>query len=97
LDNNASDNSTKLTELESGGWEWTSSAFVPFTGFEADPLYPEYSVDFFDGWHYVLKGSCPYTHPSMKRGSFRNYYQRQYRNMFAKFRLVKEEGESVAV
>jgi formylglycine-generating enzyme required for sulfatase activity len=91
------DNSTKLVALEDWGWEWTSTAFASFSGFAADPLYPEYSVDFFDGCHYVLKGSCPYTHPSIKRASFRNYYQRQYRNMFAKFRLVKEKGESVAV
>jgi dimethylhistidine N-methyltransferase len=86
--------SEKINKFDDGGWEWTSSEFAPFDdGFAADPLYPEYSVDFFDGCHYVLKGSCPYTHPSAKRASFRNYYQRQYRNMFAKFRIVKEEEE----
>ena len=89
--NNASTVKTKINGLENGGWEWTSTAFAPFKGFVADGLYPEYSVDFFDGCHYVLKGSCPYTHPSIRRTSFRNYYQFQYANMFAKFRLVKEK------
>lgn len=86
---------SKINGLESGGWEWTSTAFAPFDGFVADAMYPEYSVDFFDGCHYVLKGSCPYTHPSIRRTSFRNYYQRQYANMFAKFRLVKDEEEPI--
>jgi len=86
---------SKINGLESCGWEWTSTAFAPFKGFVADPLYSEYSVDFFDGCHYVLKGSCPYTHPSIRRTSFRNYYQRQYANMFAKFRIVKDDEPNV--
>ena len=77
--------------LMNDGFEWTSTEFAPFTGFEADPLYLEYSTDFFDGRHFVLKGSSPYTHPSVCRKSFRNYYQLQYPYMFAKFRVVKTE------
>lgn len=74
--------------LNEGGWEWTSSAFKPFEGFTADPLYPQYSSDFFDGIHFTLKGSSPYTHPSMRRDSFRNFYQDKYPFVFAKFRVV---------
>lgn len=77
-----------VVSLDAGGWEWTSSEFQPFSGFKPNPLYPEYSADFFDGCHYVLRGSSPYTHPSMHRESFRNYYQRQYAYMTAKFRVV---------
>lgn len=82
-----------VEDLEKGGWEWTSSCFDSFEGFKVDPLYPEYSVDFFDGFHYVLRGSSPYTHPSLKRRSFRNFYQRQYPWVMAKFRLVYDDDE----
>ncbi|KAH7372601.1 hypothetical protein KP509_17G012400 [Ceratopteris richardii] len=75
--------------LRDGGWEWTSTAFRGFPGFEAMPEYKEYSVDFFDGQHFVLKGSSPYTHPGLIRDSFRNFFQRQYRYVFAKFRCCK--------
>ena len=66
--------------------------FLPFllAGFSPDQMYPEYSVDFFDGAHFVLKGSSPYTHPSARRASFRNWYQKQYPYVFAKFRVVKD-------
>eukprot|EP00890_Picochlorum_soloecismus_P000873 jgi/Picsp_1/1787/NSC_05258-R1_duf323 domain protein len=74
--------------LNEGGWEWTSTAFKPFQGFTPDPLYPEYSSDFFDGVHFILKGSSPYTHPSIRRNSFRNFFQDKYPFVFAKFRLV---------
>lgn len=73
-----------------GGWEWTSTPFEPFPGFQAMKDYPEYSADFFDGVHYVLKGSSPVTHPAIIRDSFRNFYQRQYPYMFAKFRCCRE-------
>ena len=81
----------RLSQLDSGGWEWTSTPFEPFEGFQAMPDYPEYSTDFFDGKHYVLKGSSPYTDPAMTRPSFRNFYQAQYPYVFAKFRLVQRE------
>lgn len=78
-----------VDKLRSGGWEWTSSPFEPFTGFEKMLEYPEYSSDFFDGSHYVLKGASPVTHRCMWRDSFRNFYQRQYPYVFAKFRVCK--------
>ena len=31
------------------GWEWTSSQFAPFAGFEPFPFYAGYSANFFDG------------------------------------------------
>lgn len=74
--------------LKYNGWELTSTIFKPFSGFKECKDYPEYSVDFFDGLHYVLKGSSPYTPEMMVRDSFRNFYQGMYRYMIAKFRLV---------
>ncbi|KAL2621691.1 hypothetical protein R1flu_001896 [Riccia fluitans] len=78
-----------VQKMRDGGFEWTSSPFEGFPGFKPMPEYPEYSTDFFDGRHFVLKGSSPVTHPSMIRDSFRNYYQRQYRYVFAKFRCCR--------
>ena len=77
-----------MLQLREGGWEWTRTELAAFPGFEAEKSYPEYSTDFFDGVHYVLKGGSSVTHPSMLRDSFRNFYQRQYPFMFAKFRCV---------
>ena len=76
-----------LQELTSGGWEWTSTPFLPFEGFAPMPEYKEYSTDFFDANHFVLKGSSHVTLPSMVRQSFRNFYQAQYPFLFAKFRI----------
>eukprot|EP00850_Spirogloea_muscicola_P023678 SM000377S13799 [mRNA] locus=s377:32580:36264:+ [translate_table: standard] len=84
-----SDAGERVEALRCGGWEWTYSLFDSYPGFEAMPEYPEYSTDFFDGQHYVLKGSSPATHPSLHRDSFRNYFQKQYPYVFAKFRCCK--------
>ena len=43
-------------DLVGNGWEWTSTMFAPFDGFRPMASYPEYSADFFDGQHYVMKG-----------------------------------------
>lgn len=73
-----------------GGWEWTSTVFKPFDGFVVDSFYPEYSTDFFDDNHYVLRGCSAYTSFSLQRSTFRNFYQPQYPFVFAKFRVVFE-------
>jgi formylglycine-generating enzyme required for sulfatase activity len=81
-----------IAALDTGGWEWTATPLAPFdeAGFEVDRLYPEYSADFFDARHFVLRGSSPYSHPSLRRATFRNFYQAEYPFVLAKFRLVKE-------
>ena len=45
-----------IHDLFGNGWEWTSTVFAPFPGFEPMPSYPVYSADFFDGKHFVMKG-----------------------------------------
>ena len=62
---------------------------LPLAGFAPSPLYPEFSADFFDGEHFVLRGASPYTHPCLRRTSFRNFFQANYPFVFAKFRLVR--------
>ena len=44
-------------DLVGNGWEWTSTVFEGFPGFRPMASYPEYSADFFDGMHYVIKGA----------------------------------------
>ena len=74
--------------LIANGWEWTSSLFEPFEGFQPFPFYPGYSTNFFDGKHYVLKGGSPRTDASMLRRSYRNWFQPHYQYVYAGFRCV---------
>ena len=82
-----------IFDMLGNGWEWTSSVFQPFPGFEAFPFYRGYSADFFDGKHYVIKGGSTRTAASMLRRSFRNWFQPHYQYVYAGFRCVSERGE----
>jgi gamma-glutamyl hercynylcysteine S-oxide synthase len=70
------------------GWEWTSTVFAPFRGFEPFPFYRGYSADFFDGKHFVMKGGSPRTAACMLRPTFRNWFQSHYQYVYAGFRCV---------
>jgi ergothioneine biosynthesis protein EgtB len=70
------------------GWEWTSSMFAPFSGFQPFPFYRGYSTDFFDGRHFVMKGGSARTAASMLRPSFRNWFQAHYQYAYAGLRCV---------
>lgn len=69
-------------------WEWTSTPFEAFPGFEPFP-YPEYSQVWFDGDHRVLKGGSWATSPQVLRTSFRNFFRRHFRIAFAGLRLAE--------
>jgi ergothioneine biosynthesis protein EgtB len=71
------------------GWEWTSTVFAPFAGFEAFPFYRGYSADFFDGKHFVMKGGSSRTAACMLRPTFRNWFQAHYQYVYAGFRCVR--------
>ncbi|HVO62795.1 MAG TPA: SUMF1/EgtB/PvdO family nonheme iron enzyme [Terriglobales bacterium] len=75
--------------LIGNGWEWTSTVFAPFAGFQRFPFYPGYSADFFDGKHYVMKGASARTAVCMVRRSFRNWFQSHYQYVYAGFRCVE--------
>ncbi|HET7695418.1 MAG TPA: SUMF1/EgtB/PvdO family nonheme iron enzyme [Vicinamibacterales bacterium] len=81
-------------ELIGNGWEWTSTVFAPFAGFTAMRSYPEYSADFFDGRHYVMKGASPATAIELTRPSFRNWFRGNYPYVYAKFRTVDRQPGS---
>src|SRR5215470_16183633 len=78
-----------VEDLVGNGWEWTSSAFAPFPGFRASASYPEYSADFFDGEHYVMKGASPATARELLRPTFRNWFRARYPYMYATFRCAR--------
>jgi len=77
-----------VTDLLGNGWEWTSSRFEPFPGFQPFSFYPGYSANFFDGKHYVMKGASARTAACMLRHSFRNWFQPHYQYVYAGFRCV---------
>jgi gamma-glutamyl hercynylcysteine S-oxide synthase len=77
-----------VADLIGNGWEWTSTVFGPLPGFEPMASYPQYSADFFDGKHYVMKGASPVTPVELIRRSFRNWFYDDYPYMYAKFRCV---------
>ncbi len=79
-----------IQDLVGNGWEWTSTVFSGFPGFEPMASYPEYSADFFDEDHYVVKGASPATAASLIRRSFRNWFRPYYPYMYATFRCARD-------
>lgn len=85
----AGDSAFGVSQLVGNAWEWTSTAFAPFPGFQAFPFYPGYSANFFDADHYVLKGGSARTAACLLRRSFRNWFRPGYPYAYAGFRCVK--------
>ena len=80
-----------VLELVGNGWELTETPFAPFPGFSPYiESYADYSRDFFDGKHFVLKGASWATGSDLLRSGFRNWYQAHYPYVFAKFRCVTQ-------
>ena len=77
-------------DLVGNGWEWTSTVFGGFPGFTAMASYPEYSADFFDGGHFVVKGGSPATGRGLLRRSFRNWFRPHYPYVYAAFRCARD-------
>jgi gamma-glutamyl hercynylcysteine S-oxide synthase len=70
-------------------WEWTSSNFTAYPGFEAFP-YPEYSEVHFGRGYKVLRGGSWATRPIAIRNTFRNWDLPQRRQIFAGFRCAAD-------
>lgn len=83
------DSAFGVSQLLGNGWEWTSTVFHPFSGFQPYTFYPGYSGRFFDGEHYVLKGASPLTADRLTRRSFRNWFRPSYPYGYFGFRCVK--------
>lgn len=70
-------------------YEWTSSWFAPYPGFQAWP-YPEYSEVFFGETYRVLRGASFATRACVARSTFRNWDYPQRRQIFAGFRCASD-------
>ena len=81
-----------VADLVGNGWEWTRTPFAPFPGFRPMASYPEYSADFFDGEHFVLKGASPATARDLLRPTFRNWFRPRYPYIYATFRCVRDRA-----
>jgi iron(II)-dependent oxidoreductase len=77
-----------IEDLVGNGWEWTSTVFGPFAGFQAMASYPEYSADFFDGEHLIVKGASMATAKELLRPTFRNWFRARYPYVYATFRCA---------
>jgi iron(II)-dependent oxidoreductase len=71
-------------------WEWTSSNFTAYPGFEAFP-YPEYSEVFFGDEHRVLRGGAWATRRDVIRTSFRNWDLPERKQIFSGIRCVRND------
>jgi iron(II)-dependent oxidoreductase len=70
-------------------WEWTSSEFGAYPGFQSFP-YKEYSEEFFVPEYKVLRGGSWATRPGAIRNSFRNWDYPIRRQIFSGFRCAQD-------
>ncbi|MGH3623798.1 MAG: ergothioneine biosynthesis protein EgtB [Sciscionella sp.] len=77
-------------------WEWTSSGFHGYPGFEVFP-YPEYSKVFFGGDYRMLRGGSFGTDVPAIRGTFRNWDHPIRRQIFSGFRCARDAAPSELV
>ncbi|MDX6480110.1 MAG: gamma-glutamyl hercynylcysteine S-oxide synthase [Gaiellaceae bacterium] len=70
-------------------WQWTSSLFEGYPGFEPFP-YREYSEVFFGEEYRVLRGGSFMTDPVVARLSFRNWDYPQRRQIFSGIRCARD-------
>jgi iron(II)-dependent oxidoreductase len=70
-------------------WEWTSSDFGGYPGFESFP-YKEYSEEFFGSDYKVLRGGSWATRPGAIRSTFRNWDYPIRRQIFSGFRCAQD-------
>jgi len=71
-------------------WEWTSSDFGPYPGYETFP-YREYSEVFFGSDYKVLRGGSWATRPTVARSTFRNWDYPVRRQIFSGFRCATND------
>jgi len=82
----AGDSPVGCRQMIGNVWEWVEDTFEPYPGFVCDP-YREYSLPYF-GSKKVLRGGCWATRSRLIRSTWRNFYMRHRRNIFAGFRTV---------
>jgi len=83
----STDSARGLRQMLGNVWEWTSTPFSPYPGFEPGP-YREYSAPWF-GNHRVLRGGCFATHQRLVHNRWRNFYMPDRGDVFAGFRMAR--------
>jgi iron(II)-dependent oxidoreductase len=73
-------------------WEWTSSDFLPFEGFEPHP-YLDYSAPWF-GQRRVLRGASFMTQPRLRHLHYRNFFAPSRTDMAGGFRSCSRQAAS---
>lgn len=76
-----------FADLNSNGFELTSTPFAVYAGYVPSELYPGYSSDFCGGTHLVVVGSSWVS----RRAGLRNWYQPGYLYAFTSFRMCKNQ------
>jgi len=82
----AGDSPVGCRQMIGNVWEWVDDTFEAYPGFVCDP-YKEYSQPYF-GQKKVLRGGAWTTRSRLIRSTWRNFYKRHRRNIFAGFRTV---------
>jgi iron(II)-dependent oxidoreductase len=82
--NGAREDRDRADSMIGGVWEWTSTPFAPYPGFEPGP-YRDYSQPWFHD-HYVLRGGSFATRQRIATDRYRNFYLPERSDMFAGFR-----------
>ena len=71
-------------------YQWTSSPFEEYPGFEPFP-YRQYSAVFFGDAYRVLRGSSWVAAPILWRNTYRNWDLRRRRQIFSGVRVVYDD------
>jgi len=74
-----------------GVWEWTSTPFAPYPGFEPD-CYRDYSAPWFHT-HRVMRGASAVTPTGLRHPKFRNYCLPERSDMFVGLRTCAQEND----
>lgn len=84
----STDDPSALRQAFGECWQWTSSAYLPYPGFEPAPgAVGEYNGKFMSG-QVVLRGSSSYTPTGHARPTYRNFFPPHSRWMLSGIRLA---------
>jgi len=85
----ASDKPDAIHHMQGEVWEWTSSSYCPYPGYEPNPgALGEYNGKFMNGQRVLRGGSCATSAEHLRR-SYRNFFQPEKQWAFSGIRLAQ--------